>query len=45
VTDNPNNRIQTFEDTVKVNGQREPVRVTIDSHDGRVITMFPARSS
>jgi RHS repeat-associated protein len=44
VTTDPNARIQTFEKPIRVNGQRDTVRVTVDSKDNnRVITMFPAR--
>jgi hypothetical protein len=42
---NPSRRIQMFEDKIKINGQRDRVRVVVDSADsGRVITMFPVRS-
>ncbi|HMU65296.1 MAG TPA: hypothetical protein PKD35_11505, partial [Nitrosomonas sp.] len=37
-------RIQTFEKKISVNGQKDLVRVIVDSEDGnRVITMFPVR--
>lgn len=42
---NPSRTVQSFEDKVKVNGQRDRVRVVVDSSDNnRVITMFPVRS-
>jgi hypothetical protein len=39
----PNRRIQTFERRITINRQSDPVRVVVDTADGRVITMFPVR--
>lgn len=36
-------RITTFEDSMYVNGQRDAIRVTVDTADGRIITVFPVR--
>jgi len=39
-------RIQTFERKIVVNGKKDLVRVTIDTHEqNKVITMFPVRGS
>jgi RHS repeat-associated protein len=40
----PARRIQTFEDKIKINSQRDRVRVVVDSQTGNVITIFPVRS-
>jgi hypothetical protein len=42
VIENINRRIQTFEKKMVINGRKDVVNVTVDSHDGnRIITMFP----
>ncbi|QER40173.1 filamentous hemagglutinin N-terminal domain-containing protein [Acinetobacter suaedae] len=41
----PSSRLQTYEKRIVINGQRDRVRVVVDSHDkNRVITIFPVRS-
>ncbi|RKG90332.1 hypothetical protein D7W82_04445 [Corallococcus sp. CA049B] len=42
----PSMRMQTFEMKTKVNGQKDLIRVIVDSKDGnRVITAFPVRGT
>jgi hypothetical protein len=41
---NPSSPVQIFEDRITVNGQRDRVRVVVDSSNGTVITIFPVRS-
>jgi hypothetical protein len=41
----PNNVIQVFEKRMKINGLSDRVRIIVDSTDGYIITMFPARSN
>jgi len=36
-------RIQVFERSLYVNDQRDLIRVTVDTADGRIITVFPVR--
>ena len=36
-------RMQTFQRSLYVNGQRDPIMVTVDTADGRIITVFPVR--
>ncbi|WP_198145329.1 hypothetical protein [Frankia sp. EAN1pec] len=36
-------RITTFERSLYVNGRRDAIRVTVDTSDGRIITVFPVR--
>ena len=44
-TTDPRNRMQIFEMRKKINGQRDVIRLYVDSEDGnRVITMFPIKS-
>jgi RHS repeat-associated protein len=40
----PQKRLQSFEDRIKVNGKRDRVRVTVDTKTGEVITIHPVRS-
>jgi len=43
-TTDPAKQIQNFEKRMKVNGQRDRVKVVVDSHDNnRVITIYPVR--
>jgi hypothetical protein len=39
----PSRRLQTFERRITINGKSDNVRVTVDTADGRVITIFPVR--
>ena len=44
VSDDPTSQLQTFDYRVKINGQRNVVRVIVDTKTGEVITMFPVES-
>jgi RHS repeat-associated protein len=43
-TSDPSKRMQTFEYRDKFNGQRDRIKVYVDSYTGEVITIYPVRS-